>query len=118
MFPLACVLPISDKLHAGVAAFIELCSGPLYILAKVQLADGVAAVAEAAATIAKGASTLFLLKTSHIPVAITLSWAQVRALRCSHTSGGPAHYNHSMQSMTAGLPCCIAFCKHHVRWIG
>ena len=62
---------------AGVAAFIELCSGPLYILAKVQLADGIVAVAEAAATIAKGALTLFLLKTSQIPVAITLSWAQV-----------------------------------------
>ena len=57
---------------------MELCSGPLYILAKVQLADGVVAVAEASATIAKGALTLLLLKRSSAPVPITLSWAQVK----------------------------------------
>lgn len=62
---------------AGFAAFLELCCGPLYILAKVQLADGVVAVAEAAAIIAKGSLTLYLLKNSRLPVPIALSWAQV-----------------------------------------
>ncbi|KAL3161254.1 hypothetical protein ABBQ38_009618 [Trebouxia sp. C0009 RCD-2024] len=61
----------------GMAAFLELCCGPLYILAKVQLADGVVAVAEAAAIIAKGSLTLYLLKRASLPVAIALSWAQV-----------------------------------------
>lgn len=60
-----------------MAAFLELCCGPLYILAKVQLADGVVAVAEAAAIIAKGSLTLYLLKRASLPVAIALSWAQV-----------------------------------------
>ena len=63
----------------GFAAFLELCCAPLYILAKVQLADGLVAVAEAAAIIAKGSLTLFLLKGSSLPVPITLSWAQVGA---------------------------------------
>ena len=62
---------------AGFAAFLELCCGPLYILAKVLLADGVVAVAEAAAIIAKGGLTLYLLKGSSLPVPIALSWAQV-----------------------------------------
>ncbi len=56
---------------------MELCCGPLYILAKVQLADAVVAVAEGGATIAKGALTLLLLKKSSMPVPIALSWAQV-----------------------------------------
>lgn len=42
-----------------------------------QLADAVVAVAEGAATIAKGALTLLLLKKSSMPVPIALSWAQV-----------------------------------------
>ncbi|DBB08105.1 TPA: hypothetical protein ACH3X3_008301 [Trebouxia sp. C0006] len=61
----------------GFAAFVELCCGPLYILAKVQLADAVVAVAEGGATIAKGALILLLLKKSSMPVPIALSWAQV-----------------------------------------
>ncbi|KAA6421774.1 MAG: RFT1 protein [Trebouxia sp. A1-2] len=65
------------KNSEGFAAFVELCCGPLYILAKVQLADAVVAVAEGAATIAKGALTLLLLKKSSMPVPIALSWAQV-----------------------------------------
>lgn len=64
----------------GFAAFLELCCGPLYILAKVQLADGVVAVAEAAAIVAKGTLTLYLLKRGSLPVAIALSWAQVNTL--------------------------------------
>ena len=64
-------------IYAGSAAFLELCCGPLYILAKVQLADGVVAVAEAAAIIAKGSLTLYLLKAGSSPVPIALSWAQV-----------------------------------------
>ena len=68
-------------LGAGFAAFVELCCGPLYILAKVQLADAVVAVAEGAATIAKGTLTLLLLKKSSGPVPIALSWAQVKTAR-------------------------------------
>ena len=67
-----------DMSGAGFAAFVELCCGPLYILAKVQLADAVVAVAEGAATIAKGTLTLLLLKKSSVPIPIALSWAQVR----------------------------------------
>lgn len=71
----------SDKIaigtRPGFAAFLELCCAPLYILAKVQLADGVVAVAEAAAIIAKGSLTLYLLKGGSLPVPIALSWAQV-----------------------------------------
>lgn len=69
--------PIPLAMPAGFAAFLELCCGPLYILAKVQLADGVVAVAEAAAIIAKGSLTLYLLKGGTLPVPIALSWAQV-----------------------------------------
>ena len=64
-------------LDAGAAAFIELCCGPLYILAKVQHQDNVVSVSEAAATMAKGGLTLALLRYSSVPVAIALSWAQV-----------------------------------------
>ena len=66
-----------DFLSAGVAAFVELCCGPLYILAKVQHQDNVVSVSEAAATIAKGSLTLALLRQSSVPVAVALSWAQV-----------------------------------------
>lgn len=75
---IACGWPLKQFECAGTAAFLELCCGPLYILAKVQLADGVVAVAEAAAIIAKGSLTLFLLKAGNLPVPIALSWAQVR----------------------------------------
>ena len=46
-------VPKRRIVHTGIAAFIELCSGPLYILAKVQLADAVVAVAEAALPLQK-----------------------------------------------------------------
>ena len=64
---------------AGVAAFVELCCGPLYILAKVRHQDNVVSFSEAAATIAKGSLTLILLKQSSLAVAIALSWAQVQS---------------------------------------
>ena len=75
-----------DMLGAGFAAFVELCCGPLYILAKVQLADAVVAVAEGAATIAKGTLTLLLLKKSSVPIPIALSWAQVMTAQTSCSS--------------------------------
>lgn len=81
----------------GFAAFLELCCGPLYILAKVQLADGVVAVAEAAAIIAKGSLTLFLLKGGSLSVPIALSWAQV---------GGPDQHALLLAHACYAAACC------------
>lgn len=58
-----------------------------------QLADGVVAVAEAAAIIAKGSLTLYLLKAGITPVPIALSWAQVQITTCLVLVDPPALNN-------------------------
>ncbi|DBB05489.1 hypothetical protein WJX77_003678 [Trebouxia sp. C0004] len=105
----------------GFAAFVELCCGPLYILAKVQLADAVVAVAEGAATIAKGALTLLLLKKSSMPVPIALSWAQVAyggvtmAVYLAYYIPGLCKWTLSMPSDSFCLSKQVVLGPHHPR---
>ena len=92
-------------MRPGFAAFLELCCGPLYILAKVQLADGVVAVAEAAAITAKGGLTLFLLTGSSLPVPIALSWAQV-----------VSNQHVFLCAASACWVCCCLLCDRLTSW--
>jgi oligosaccharide translocation protein RFT1 len=61
----------------GVAAFIEILSEPLYILATVRLLFGVRVACEALATVAKNAITLGLLLHWKIAPALAFSWGQL-----------------------------------------
>ena len=59
---------------AGLAAFLELCSEPLYILATSQLKFRLRMAAEAIAAVARGGLTLALLRagSTHPAMALTL----------------------------------------------
>lgn len=61
----------------GIAAFLEICAEPLYILATVRLWFGVRVGCEAAATIAKNVVTLVLLLHRGTPPALAFSWGQI-----------------------------------------
>ena len=75
----------SAILLQGLAAFLELCSEPFYILSTVRLWFGIRVGTEAAATLAKNILTLLLLmygsgtSTSNLAVspALAFSWGQV-----------------------------------------
>ena len=61
----------------GIAAFLEICAEPLYILATVRLWFGVRVGCEAAATLAKNVITLYLLLHRGSPPALAFSWGQI-----------------------------------------
>ena len=64
-------------LPAGFAAFLELCSEPLYILATTQLKFRLRVAAEAAAAVARGGLTLWLLRAGSVHPATALTLGQM-----------------------------------------
>ena len=64
-------------LPAGLAAFLELCSEPLYILATSQLKFRLRVAAEAAAAVARGGLTLWLLHAGGVHPAMALTLGQM-----------------------------------------
>lgn len=71
--PLLAPLPAS----AGLAAFLELCAEPLYILGSTRLLFGLRVAVETCAAVAKGAVLLVLVRSGRVPPAIAFSWAQL-----------------------------------------
>ena len=71
--PASCLAP----LPAGLAAFLELCSEPLYILATSQLKFRLRMAAEAAAAVARGGLTLWLLRAGSVHPAMALTLGQM-----------------------------------------
>ena len=67
----------SDISPAGAAAFIEICSEPLYILASTRLLFGLRVGVDTAAMVAKSAVILALVRTAAVPPALAFSWAQL-----------------------------------------
>ena len=62
---------------AGLAAFLELCSEPLYILATSQLKFRLRMAAEAAAAVARGGLTLWMLRVGSVHPAMALTLGQM-----------------------------------------
>lgn len=62
---------------AGAAAFLEVLSEPLYILAAARLQFGLRVAVETVAMGAKGLLTLALVRSPAHPPAIAFSWAQL-----------------------------------------
>lgn len=62
---------------AGLAAFVEVLSEPLYILAATRLLFGLRVGVETAAQGAKGVLTLALVRRPGYPPALAFSWAQL-----------------------------------------
>lgn len=80
----ACCLPfclpcLRTPNHAptGAAAFVEILSEPLYILAAARLQFGLRVAVETAGMSAKGLLTLALVRRPDFPPAIAFSWAQL-----------------------------------------
>lgn len=62
---------------AGVAAFIELCTEPLYIVASAQFKFGLRVLIETIAMVSKCLLTLLLVLSSNQPPALIFAWAQL-----------------------------------------
>eukprot|EP00877_Chromochloris_zofingiensis_P005176 jgi/Chrzof1/1465/Cz10g08270.t1 len=61
----------------GVAAFIELCTEPLYIVASAQFKFGLRVLIETIAMVSKCLLTLLLVLSSNQPPALIFAWAQL-----------------------------------------
>ncbi len=66
-----------NSVPTGAAAFVEILSEPLYILAAARLQFGLRVAVETAGMSAKGLLTLALVRRPDFPPAIAFSWAQL-----------------------------------------